>query len=254
MEKEDRNKEENVLPEDSHDQHTNESDIKKSTRNFLILAGVILIIFVAIIAFVKLYKPDSSTLTDLHQQNLKGKSLANGEKAYVYNGFSFVYHQGSWYTQIFSPGKKTKYDIPLHYGPTDLENVSIDGNFEAFFDAVMNNNISKYQNQAYLTFNPNEENLTYVNLAIGELNINFRKVLNTHLEFACTIENPACDLYNATIITCSNASQQTPVFYFKADPETKILENNYCLTIQGSNEELLRAVDRLLYKMYLVMD
>ncbi|MBI3033042.1 hypothetical protein HYY69_06215 [Candidatus Woesearchaeota archaeon] len=254
MDKEEHKRVEHALPENSQEQKPTEHDIKKYTRNFLIVAGVIIILFGVILAFVKFYKPQDTTLPNLHKENLKGKTLATGEKGYVYNGFSFVHHKGSWYTQIFSPSKKTKYDIPLHYGPTDLENVSIDGNFKAFFDAIMDNNISKYQNQAYLTFNPNEENLTYVNLAIGELNINFRKVLNTHLEFACTEEAPACDLYNATIVTCSNASQQTPVFYFKSDPETKVLENNYCVTIQGTNEELLRSVDRLLYKMYLVMD
>ncbi len=229
-----------------------EIDIKTGTRNFLIVFGVIILILAVIIIIAKFYKPDLTTLNDLHEKNLKGKKL--NEDAYVYNGFSFVKHQGSWYTQIYSPGKNTKYEIPLHFGPVDVENISLTGDFTEFFKAVQDNNISKYQNQAYLTFNPHEENLTYVNLAIGELNINFRKVLNTHLEFACTEEDPACALYNASIVTCANASQQTPVFYVKSDPKTKVSENNYCLTIQGTDEEIVKAVDRLLYQMYLVIE
>lgn len=235
-----------------------ETEVNKATRNLGIIAGLIVLIIIGILLIPKFYAPQEKSLTDLHNKNVQGDDL--DYESYLYNGFSFVKKDGSWYTQIFSPSKKIKYDIPLRYGPKELEDFPIEGNFSSFFKSVKNNDIEKlenqteFENQVYITFNPNEKNLTYVNLAIGELTVNLRKVLNTHQELGCSQMHEACELYNASLITCEDASSESPVILFKTDEEAKVFEKDYCLTIQGTEIDLMKGVDRLLYKIYLIMD
>ena len=227
----------------------NESD-KKETKTLLIIIAIIVgifIIFFAVGYFYKMHDTTETVLTidDLHQMNLRGEETENN---YMYNGFSFVSIQGAWYTQIKI--EDTLIDLPIHYGPRDLEDIEISGTINESF----------MKNEIYITFNPTEDNMKYVALAASELSLSMVKGMNVKPVAACDrnetdIEekqeevNNTC--YGRPIITCE--SGEAAVYLLQEEPAKVEMKGN-CILVQGAEMNLTKAVDRLLLEWYNVMD
>ncbi|PIN79424.1 hypothetical protein COV16_04350, partial [Candidatus Woesearchaeota archaeon CG10_big_fil_rev_8_21_14_0_10_34_8] len=209
---------------------------------------LLIIVLVGVFLIPRLF-PDEGvkTLTEIHKENINdGKDT---DTAYVYNGYSFVYYDGLWYTQVLNAINGNLYDVPLHYGPKDLTDVIVYGDFNTFFEGIINGNIFNYSKRYYLTFNPDDENMGYVALATGELTQNLVTTFDIAPVSACIEEGVGCE--DVPIVTCENTDD--PVLYLTSGEPTAVYAEGNCITVQGNKEELVRAVDRFVLKMYNVM-
>jgi hypothetical protein len=222
---------------------------KKETKKILILIGALIAIFIIIFAGIYIARMRSTekivTIDDLHQKNIEGEE---SEVNYVYNGFSFVYINGMWYTQVELGDALL--DLPLHYSPREVEDVQINGTINKSF----------MRKEIYITFNPTEDNQKYVALAASELTLSMAKGMGITPVAACDrnesddelkqIEiDKACT--NRSIITCE--SGEAAVYLLQQEPMQVEMKGN-CVLVQGVGLNLTKAVDRLLYEWYGVMD
>lgn len=232
-----------------------------------VIVGVVLVVLIMILAIPHFFKEIPKTINELHQDVLDGKENENN---YLYNQYSFV-RIGSdttgymWYTQILNPSTKIKYDIPLHYGPKEIEDIPVNGDITIFLQIMYNynNTLSEYSefninetqfpNIAYFSFDPNSNNLDLINLAHHEIRTNMLQVLDVRLLPACTTDqNEACK--KIAVLTCENKTLPIIVFNdVNATTSPSIEINNNCVTINGYGKGIVKGVDRLLYKMYGIM-
>jgi len=220
---------------------------EKGLQFFLLVAGIVLVVVALLIVVPRFFESDLITLEDYHKANIAGEDLDN---AYVYNGFSFVHYDGLWYTQIFNQYTKTLYDVPMHFGPKNVTDLTVAGNLNEYFLLLRNNTIpGDYLASTYLTFDPDNEQMSYVALSTGELTQNLAKTLSLAFIPACTTASEDCG--DVPVITCDNTDD--PVLYLKASDEPGVFGAGNCLIIQGNEWELVRAVDRFLLGLYNVM-
>jgi hypothetical protein len=214
---------------------------KKSTKKLLIAIGVVVAAFVLFIAafritlFLRGPTANVVTLDELHKLNLQGKA---GEGNYVYNGFSFVYFNDGWYTQ--AQRGDTLYDIPLHYGPRDVEDIPVVGKLDPSFG---NNRI------VYITFDPRDY---YIGFAAIELSLNLGKGLEAGTKSACDKDYDIDACKEREIVTC--ADKDKSVILIRKANETKITLSSNCVIIEGTGKELLRATDNVILHFYGIMN
>ncbi len=218
-----------------------------STKTFFIALGLFIVVLAAIFLIPRFFSDEPKTLTEIHLENLKEQK--DTENRYVYNGYSFVYYDGLWYTQIQNLFTAELYDVPLHYGPKSLSDIVITGDLNPFFQRILQSNISNYTQRYYLTFSSNDSNMGYIALSAGELTQNLVTTFNIAPVSACTEASDQCA--SVPIITCDTTEQ--PVVHIKSGTPTLIYADGNCITIQGEGVELVRAVDRFLLKLYNVM-
>lgn len=241
--------EEDRKEEETKQENNNESEdkAKNSSQPFFIALGIFALILLAIFLIPHFFNKEPLTLSEAHEENLEeGKDT---DAHYVYNGYSFVYYDGLWYTQIYNQLSTETYNIPLHYGPRNLTDIVIAGDLNEFFAGISTSNISNRSLRYYLAFDPNDTNMGYIALANGELSQNLVKTFNIAPVSACTTENEQCA--GVPIITCNTTDQ--PVVYLKSGTPSFVYAEGNCLTIQGEGPELVRAVDRFLLKLYNIM-
>lgn len=208
----------------------------KEARNLLLIIGAIIGLFVLIFAgsYFLTTNKKVDTLTGMHAKNLAGEG---GENNYIYNKFSFININGLWYTQVQSGSNL--FDVPLHYGPRDLEEIPVIGELDKEF----------YGKDLYVTFNPVDKNLQYIALASAELSVNLAKAFGIIPTAACD-RNETETCKTRPIITCEN---NEPTMYIKQGEKAKITLKGQCATIEGKDMEIVQAADKFLLKMYGVM-
>ncbi|MBW2981482.1 hypothetical protein KY343_01250 [Candidatus Woesearchaeota archaeon] len=214
---------------------------KKNRKKLLIAIGIVIAVFVLfIVAFrVTLYLrgPTSNVVTidELHKLNLEGKLE---EDSYVYNGFSFVYFNDGWYTQV--QRGNTIYDVPLHYGPRDVEDIPVTGKLGQSFGQGRVIYISFYPEDYYLGF------------AAIELSLNLGKGMNAITKSACDKDYDIDACKERGVVTCEDTDKS--VILIKQSNETKIRLSDKCVIIEGNEKELLRATDNVILHFYGIMD
>ena len=177
------------------------------------------------------------TIDELHKKNLDGEE---SETNYLYGGFSFVYIDNLWYTQI-KRDDNTLLDVPLHYGPLDLENISIKGSVDEKFQ----------QTQIYITFDPKSDNLQFVALASAELGLNLVKGIEILPIAACSKnETAACE--DRPIVTCDD-KEKAIIYLMNTEEDAEVVLKGNCVELKGNDWELVKATDRFLLQWYQVM-
>jgi hypothetical protein len=153
--------------------------------------------------------------------NLEGEL---DENAYIYNGFSFVYFNDGWYTQ--AQRGDTLYDIPLHYGPRDVEDIPVLGALDPNFGAGR---------IVYITFDPRDY---YIGFAAIELSLNLGKGLEAGTKSACdkAYDIDACK--ERSVVTCDDNDKS--VIHLKKSNDTKVTLDGKCIVVEGNDEELLK--------------
>lgn len=217
----------------------------QAEKNSIIAVGIIFLLIVVVVVVFMTYTPGAGseceklTLQEKFDKTIEGEE---GECYYKYNGYSFVKHDGLWVFRIKRADSVNRWNMALHYGPKDVENVSVEGEVREFLDLTDND-----YGFLYLTFDPEESNLNYVALSTAELVANWAGPLKIKHILSCTSDSdPACD--ELTIMSCEEAVQ--PTVYLKEDPEMKISRDGFCLTVQGNQQNLLRAANKLIYMWY----
>jgi hypothetical protein len=214
----------------------NPEEEKHSAKNLVLAIVIITAIFASIFMITYYFQTrPPTTLEDLHKQNLEGKETENN---FIYNGFSFVKFDGLWYLQIQK--NNTLFDIALRFSPREVEDIPIAVDF-AVFD---------FDPRLHVTFDPYTTDATYQTLAAAELSLNLVKALGKQPYPACTRQdNDVC--VNLPIVNCSY--NFAPIVYLRQDEIPAVYQNNTCYVIQGTGFDLLKSVDRFLYKVYGIM-
>lgn len=200
--------------------------------NFFLAIGAIALAFVVLFGIQIFNRPELLTPDEMHAKNLAGE--LDPEEGYVYNGFSFVWYDKLWFTQIHNPGTTSLYNTQLHFGPRDLTTVTLGHGVEEF--AVVPN--------TYVTFDPTAVPLTHIALAAGELSLNLAVVLNITPVPAC-IKNETQACAKLPIINCAEDTTH-PIIFLTQGENTEVLRKGNCLTISGKEMELVKALDRAL--------
>lgn len=199
----------------------------------LIIIGFGLLIFFASIV----EQPSEKTLDELHADNLAGNG-AEGD--YVYNGYSFVKYAGLWHSQV-ADGNRL-YDLKLHFGPQELQDIGFSG--EGLNDSFFNDS------ELFITFEPKENNLTYVSLAAAELSLSLSTAINRFPTAACTKnETEVCT--QRPIVTCESTSRAV-LSLEEREPAGITFEGN-CIRVHGVGWDLVKSANRLLYQWYGIM-
>ncbi|NOZ81272.1 MAG: hypothetical protein GXP63_06395 [DPANN group archaeon] len=214
----------------------------KSIMYVLIGIGV----FVAIIILIFMFSGKSSQTIDTPDEMFMSV-VNNGDSdyGYMYRGYAFINYQGSWMTRIRSFATGELYDIPMHFGPKDVGDVTIEGNPLPWIVRTSN------RTQTYVTFNPLSDEFQYLALANTELSISLIQVIGVIPVVGCiTNESDACR--DVPVITCNNTDQQV-IYIIDNEGPAKITKKKNCIILEGKDLELLRAVDRFLYTWYGIM-
>lgn len=211
-------------------------------KSILLVIGIIVGLFALAFGGFTLYNNFTSAtvlnIDDLHVKNVEGE--LDEEEGYVYNGYSFVKADGLWWTEMDKFNTLLK--IPLHFGPRDVENVTVTGTLNPAFNDG---------DKVYLAIDPSVQN-KYYTLAVSELSFNVVKGLNREPVGSCTEEHWACD--NRTLISCENNPNNLPVIELDLAGNAGIELSDTCIRLTGSNDyDIVRSVDRLLYQWYGVM-
>ncbi len=198
-----------------------EEDERKSSRTFLFVIALIVLIF-AVFLILRIYSKPESRETN---------------PAYMYNGFSFVNIGGTWFVKVQKKGTNTVFDVPLHYGAYDVINVTKTGSIDDRFE----------QSRVYITFDPDEPDLTYVALSAGELSLNIAQAMDVTPISACT-KNITLSCKDRPIVTCESTNES--VIYLKQSDETSLNLKGNCVVVSGRGKELVRAADKLILGLY----
>ena len=151
-----------------------------------------------------------------------------------YNGITFTASGQIWTAKINGA------EAAFSFLPTDVENIEIKNDFSAVLSG-------KYEIDATSEVNSTGKEAIalaehQMGLTLGAYNIFLRNGFIANNSF------------NFPIITCSNASQYTPVIYFRYSNSTSISVQNNCVIAEApSSTEFIRVKDRLLYGILGVM-
>lgn len=215
-----------------------EEEKKISDKALVFITIGIILIGAAIFGVRFLIKGNiPKTIEDLHKLNIEGK--LDESQGYIYNGYSFVKFDNMWHTKMMSPMRTREYNIYFRYGPKEAKDVPVYGTF----NLSIFNNAKTY----YVTFNPVSDGLQYVALAANDFN---QQMVN--IFFKTPI--PACDrneteaCASVPIITCDNTNDI--VLYIVKANETSVNFQNNCIIVEGTDFELVRAIDKVLYTFY----
>lgn len=208
---------------------------KKANFHFLVILGVIVILFTAIFAARAFIRPKSYTMDEMIARTLQGEE--NPETNYLYNGFVFVKVKSLWYTQWQL--ENYVLNVPLHYGPLEVEDIVAEGQLDERFNS----------NHYYITFDPYGNDFAHVAVAAGELGRNLVEGLGAKISSACISNHTVCE--DKPIITCPNTNES--VIYIKESADPKIVMNGNCLVLQGTGKDLLKVTDRVILQLYGIM-
>jgi hypothetical protein len=211
---------------------------KGKNKDIIIIysALIIFVIVISIIFFPKLINRDTSySLDELHSKNLQGK--LSDEGGYMHDGlYSFVKYDGLWYTQIVNPAGDTLFNIPFHYRPDEVAYIPISG-------SLNRTNLDRWKS-FFMTFDPLDDDLGHIGVAIGETDGIVIKVFGKGVIGSCTSDEvEGCK--GVPIVKCN--STDAPVFYFKSEPIADITYENNCIIVSGAKDGLLKATDRMLF-------
>lgn len=212
----------------------------KDSKRLLWLIGIIVGVFAVVFLAKFVYNTQTGaavTIDDLHKNNLEGKT---SDENYIYNGFSFVFMDNLWYTQI-KRDDDVLLDVPLHFGPKDLKDVTVKGSINDDFQ----------QSQVYITFDPTEENFKFVALSSAELSLNLAKGIEV-LPIAACIKDETDACKGRPIVTCDD-SDKAVIYLKKTKEKAQVALKGNCVELSGEDWELVKATDRFLLQWYQVM-
>jgi hypothetical protein len=217
-----------------------QEEVKKSNsvvNMFILLAGVIIVLGLILLG-VRLMQPESMDdwIKDIIEQG-------STEHGFMYNGFVFVEYENLWHTEMQRRGYL--YNLHFHYSPAHVDAIPVKGSLREGLDT----------STIYITFDPLEENLSVVITAAAELNLNLVKGMDVRTITAC-LRNETKEEDNACsarpIVTCDD--EDKTVLWVRSAQTTEILLDDNCAVMQGPDEEIFRAVDRLLYDWYGIIE
>ena len=220
----------------------NPENDKTDAKSIVITIIVILGIFGLLIGGFNFYNGITSAavidVDQLHQDNLNGN--LDEEEGYMYDGYSFVKADGLWWTEMNKFGTTLK--VPLHFAPKEVEEINIEGEFDPSF------NVGE---EVYIAIDPKVVN-KYYTLSVSELSFNVVKGMDRIPVGSCTEAGNGC--LDRDLISCENNPDNRPVVELALAEEPSIIVEGTCIKVSGWEYDLVKAVDRLLYQWYGIME
>lgn len=217
-----------------------ESEGKTEGKHILIILAVLIGVMFFSLGGFKAYEyftgAEIINVDDLHQENLEGE--LDEKEGYLYNGFSFVYADGLWWTEMRKGEVLLK--VPLHFGPKEVDGVGVEGGLNEDFNK---------EDEVYMAIDPEFGN-KYYTLALSELNFNVLKGIERKPVAACSKNNSICE--DREILNC-NETKGKAVIELRYGGESKITLLGTCILISGEDYGLVKAADRLIWQWYGVM-
>ncbi|MBI4152056.1 hypothetical protein HY496_03725 [Candidatus Woesearchaeota archaeon] len=215
---------------------------KKKERKQLIVIFIVIAVLLAIGSgtlslFDSSPAPQKLEIDKLHELNQQGK--LSPERGYIYGEHSIVQSDGLWWSDVYVLG--TLFKTPLHFGPRDVEQITITGEVNSSFNQFPD---------VYVAINP-EVSDKYYTLAISELSVNLAKVINRAPIGSCTKEDDTACI-GREIINCADTNGR-PVIHLEYQEPASITLQGSCIMITGQGYNITKAVDRLLYRWYGIM-
>ncbi|MFT4304258.1 MAG: hypothetical protein ACMXYG_06850 [Candidatus Woesearchaeota archaeon] len=210
-----------------------------SLKEILILTVGIITIILLIFVVPRLFDEKPKTMDQLFEENYNKEPT---EDNYIYNGFSFIRLTDDetmvrfWYTR-YQVGN-TLFTIPFRFGPKEVEQIPIE---------IIEPLPLKDYSTMYITIDPREasESRAYLTLAVSELTEILSKVRQYDIRAACS-ENLTNACINRPIVNCE-INKNDIIVYFQEDQQEKIEINKNCFILYGTNESLVKTVNRFLY-------
>lgn len=159
------------------------------------------------------------------------------EQVIEYNYFTFEQEGGLWKTTLTRGNQP--YEIHLRFNPQQVERVVLNGSTTRAF----------FQPPIHITFDPDEhpDNMKYLALGGAELSLNIVKALGIDVKAACT-KNLTDACIDRPILTCEN--KNTSIIHMRIGEPAGVYQQGRCIIVQGTEFDLLKSIDRLLYHWY----
>lgn len=218
-----------------------ESEEKQGSDKILLYAIIIIVGLCLIFMSLRYVIPEEEqplTIADAHRLNIQGK--LKPEQGYVYGPHSFINFDGMWYFQVQSKGILV--NVPLRFGPRDIEDIPLYGSIDDRFDNATT---------IYIAFNPLGTDLPYVAVAVGELTQSLNTAFGNEVIAVCSedCDYEVCSACKGRPVLNCNNTQHAIISLIQSEEPMVNLKGN-CIEIQGTGPELVRHVDRLLLEFY----
>ncbi len=169
-------------------------------------------------------------------------------KMYRYNGFDFYKGDLVWTTEI-QVGNQL-YVIPFYNHPKDLEDIPVEPSIEKKIDRLNSSD------RIFITLDPELESRAVVAaVELSRITGSRYKIYNipTHGALTKPSVKSKADAINP-IVTCANADNQTLVIWIKLGDLNQVHSKENCILVEGkTSEDLVRSMDRLVYKLLRIM-
>lgn len=181
--------------------------------------GIIVVLVIGVFAIRAFYTPEPP----------RGEIVS-------YNNFDFEYKEDLWWS-LWQRGD-VQYILSMHYNPLQTLNITVQGELNPTFE----------RDTIYITFDPRKEDQAYVALAAAELSLNLVRAIGVTTVPACLV-NETEDCATRPIVDC-NTPNVSVIVLNDLNWTTNIRLQNDCIVLSGYQEELVRAVDRIVYTFY----
>ncbi|MBD3259321.1 hypothetical protein GF371_01685 [Candidatus Woesearchaeota archaeon] len=240
------------------EQEKNEKEGKKERsprkkKIFTVLMTIIIIVGISGSAYTAYrHFKNQPEQTDIPGLDIRNKHL------YTYKGFEFRQNKdGTWSTEVYNPVTETLFAISLHYGPKDIYDIPIDHSVRDWLTYAINFESENSEKDAvgatFIMFEPDAEGGFHA-VAYHELARNLERGLRLSPHPAVT-EETNVTFGNMTLPVKSCDTTDEPIIILLQKEPAKVEYNGKnCIIVQGLEEELVKAENRLLYQFYSVME
>ncbi|MCK4670316.1 MAG: hypothetical protein KAT43_03855 [Nanoarchaeota archaeon] len=236
--------EKEIAEEEKNPETKKEEPVRNKKGRMIFFAIVLIVIFLASYFY---FAGNWGTETSEHVEKIN-------KYMYMYDDFEFRQNKDStWSTEVYNPVLKTIYLVSLHYGPKDLEDIPVTGNVRAWLPYTGNfsGQTNKTVGAAFVLFDPDVNGSIHA-LAYNELMRNIKRGLQLDSHPALT-HNVSENKHGIPVKSCSGTIE--PVIWLKhEDPVGISYDGGNCIIVQGTDENIVRAENKLLWLFYSVME
>jgi len=160
------------------------------------------------------------------------------ENKTTYGDYKFIQTDSSWQTQVAVSNQIIV--LNSDYLPQDVENISFDGSISTddFLGKgifiVASSGLERQKAEKFNVLSP----------------------IALRMQLACPYNSSAgfCIDYNMPEKDCSDADSSTSIIIISEDNETSANYGSYCLTIKGNGDELAKAVENAIFRIFGILN
>ncbi len=191
---------------------------KNSKRKQQIISIVILVIMVLgfTLAGIIMRNPTQGQQQQANQQS--------GPQSLQYNGYEFTRQNNKYAAEINGQQRS------FYYPPTSTLTIDTEAGWESLL-----------QDGFTVTFDPNRADVQSAAVARYELVQHMPRVGSGVIS-----QTPE---YQSQVVTCDDATQNSPVLYLRQSNETSITVDGACVIVNGEGQETVRAAEHIIYEL-----